>query len=207
MTLQNVIIHLIGFPGVGKLTIAQAVCRQKESFLLYDNHAFNNLVFPLVRNPDGKGFHSLEETWNAIFAVREKVLDAMARFAGKSMNFVFTDGCSGNDPDPEKWIGAVEDTAKQRNALYLPVDLVCGQAEHARRICAEGRATLHKIDHDRHLDRWHGQGALFEFRHPNTMSLDITNLSPKRAAERILEQATTLSLRKAPQPAPEPVQP
>lgn len=28
MTLQNTIIHLIGFPGVGKLTIAQAICTQ-----------------------------------------------------------------------------------------------------------------------------------------------------------------------------------
>lgn len=207
MTLQNTIVHLIGFPGVGKLTISQAICRKNASFLLYDNHAFNNLVFPLVSNPDGKGFHSREETWDAIFAIRETALDAMARFAGKNLNFVLTDGCSGNDPDPEKWIGAVEEIAKRRNALYLPVHLVCEQAEHGRRICAEGRAARHKISHDRHLDRWYGQGTLFEFRHPNTMTLDVTHLAPEAAAEKILEQAMALSLRNAPQPVPEPVQP
>ncbi len=207
MTLQNTIIHLIGFPGVGKLTIAQAICRQNESFLLYDNHSFNNLIFPLVRSPDGKGFHSCEETWDAIFAIRETVLDAMARFASENLNFVLTDGCSGDDPDPEKWISAMEETAKQRNALYLPVHLVCEQAEHGQRICAEGRSALHKISHDHYLDRWHGQGALFEFRHPNTMTLDVTYLAPEEAAKRILEQAMALSLRNVPQPALEPVQP
>ena len=42
------IVHLIGFPGVGKLTIAKEIVRQRSDFVLVDNHLINNPVFSVV---------------------------------------------------------------------------------------------------------------------------------------------------------------
>jgi shikimate kinase len=32
------VVHLIGFPGVGKLTIAKEIAKQRPDFILVDNH-------------------------------------------------------------------------------------------------------------------------------------------------------------------------
>jgi adenylate kinase family enzyme len=47
------IVHLIGSPGVGKLTIARKIIRQRPDFVLADNHLINNPVFSVVK-ADGK---------------------------------------------------------------------------------------------------------------------------------------------------------
>ena len=41
------LIYLIGFPGVGKLTIAKEICK-RENYVLQDNHKTVNLLFPFL---------------------------------------------------------------------------------------------------------------------------------------------------------------
>ena len=45
--MNNTIIYLIGHYGVGKLTIAKAICAA-TSARLFDNHLANNVVFSLI---------------------------------------------------------------------------------------------------------------------------------------------------------------
>ena len=46
--MKNTIVYLIGHYGVGKLTIAKAIC-DATGARLFDNHLANNVIFSLVR--------------------------------------------------------------------------------------------------------------------------------------------------------------
>lgn len=198
MTLQNTIIHLIAFPGVGKLTIAKEICRQGGCFLL-DNHAFNNLIFPFAIK-DEKAEIS-DKTWDYVHRIRGLVLDAVVDLASPDASFVLTNAFTKNDPDTHGWIESAETVAGKRGALFLPVRLLCDPEEHRKRITSQGREEVFKVSSDHALDDWHARDEVYAPNHPNTITLDITHLAPEAAAEKILEQAVALSLRNAPKPA------
>ncbi|MCB9979119.1 MAG: AAA family ATPase [Rhodospirillales bacterium] len=195
--LKNTIIHLIGFPGVGKLTIAKEICRQLDAVLL-DNHAFNNLIFPLIR-VDGKTEIS-DKAWEYIYRVRDTVLDAMLDLSSPDESFVLTNVFTKNDPDTRGWIRSVETTANKRNALFLPVRLLCDPEEHRTRLVQENRKEKLKMTSDHALDDWHAQDEVYDPGHPNTLTLDVTNLEPSKAAGIILTRAADLSRKANPQP-------
>ena len=50
--MNNSIIYLLGHYGVGKLTVAKAICAVTGA-RLFDNHLINNVVFSLIE-ADGK---------------------------------------------------------------------------------------------------------------------------------------------------------
>ena len=195
--LKNTIIHLIAFPGVGKLTIAKEICRQGGS-LLFDNHAFNNLIFPFVRK-DGRT-QIPEKTWDYVYRIRNAVLDAMVDLAHPDESFVLTNVFTKNDPDTRGWIKSVETAAEQRGALFLPVRLLCDPEEHRKRITSEGREEKLKMSSDHALDAWHAQDEVHDPGHPNTFTLDVTHLKPDESAEIILKRAEELSRQTNPKP-------
>ncbi|MCS6759712.1 MAG: hypothetical protein MO852_12755, partial [Candidatus Devosia euplotis] len=51
-SMNNAIVYLIGHYGVGKLTVARALCAATDA-RLFDNHLANNVIFSLIR-ADGK---------------------------------------------------------------------------------------------------------------------------------------------------------
>jgi hypothetical protein len=82
------IVHLIGSPGVGKLTIARKIIRQRPDFVLADNHLINNPVFSVVK-ADGKT-PLPAEIWAKTSQIRAIVLDTMATLSPSHLSFVMT---------------------------------------------------------------------------------------------------------------------
>jgi hypothetical protein len=58
---KNCIIHLIGFAGVGKLTIAREIV-SKTNAKLVDNHLINNPILSIIKAAD------IEAGWQACLA-------------------------------------------------------------------------------------------------------------------------------------------
>ena len=70
--MHNTIIYLIGHYGVGKLTIARAICAATDA-RLFDNHLANNVIFSLIR-ADGKT-PLPEGVWDLIDVVRQVIIE------------------------------------------------------------------------------------------------------------------------------------
>lgn len=83
---MGVRIVLIGFPGVGKLTIAKELSAMVSAKIV-DNHWVNN---PILRLLDEDGTAPLPKgIWEFTGRFRQTVLDAITAYA-PSANFIFT---------------------------------------------------------------------------------------------------------------------
>jgi Mrp family chromosome partitioning ATPase len=83
VTDSAVIVHLVGFPGAGKYTVAQAIARQAERdgrrFVVIDNHLTSNVIFSVM---DVDGVRPLPpEVWDRVGEVRAALCGAIEEFS------------------------------------------------------------------------------------------------------------------------------
>lgn len=184
------IIHLIGYPGVGKLTVARALAATvpedaPDRILVVDNHLTGNAVLAVVpRGPDGS---VPPRAWELVADVRDHVFTALVELTPLTWTLVFTNVLRHGDPVLERSDGAMAELVRKRGSAYVPVILRCDAEEHRRRVVAPERAERGKwMDPDAvaaHRDRW----ELAEPGGPNQLEIDVTSLAPKAAARIILD--------------------
>ena len=85
--MKNTIVYLLGHPGVGKLTIAKAICAASDVRLL-DNHLVNNVVFSLI-HADGKT-PLPEAIWDSVAGIREIAFGVIESIAPPEFSYVLT---------------------------------------------------------------------------------------------------------------------
>jgi tRNA uridine 5-carbamoylmethylation protein Kti12 len=84
----------LGFPGVGKLTIARDLGRRLPARVI-DNHWVNNPVLALL---DEDGYGKLPEAvWEQTARVRQAILETIATLCDPAANFVFTNAGTHGD--------------------------------------------------------------------------------------------------------------
>lgn len=87
----SVLYFLIGYPGVGKHTVATAMLGQAhdmERLVLVDNHYINNPIFGLV---DVDGIKPVPaEVWAQVRKVRDAVFATMRELSPPGWNFIIT---------------------------------------------------------------------------------------------------------------------
>jgi energy-coupling factor transporter ATP-binding protein EcfA2 len=183
---------LAGLPGIGKRTIASALAGRLSStgeVRLVDNHYIANPVLGVVEQD---GLTPLpREVWERVADVRAAVLQAIERLAPAHWSFVFT----ADLPDDRESLNLVErldSLASARGTHLVIVRLVCDLDELRRRIVDPARKALMKSVSERDAIERHAQGlATLEPWSP--LTLDVTQLQPQEAAERILCFLTALS--------------
>ena len=135
MTVSNTIVHINGWPGTGKLTIARLLA-VKLGAKLVDNHTLINPAEMLFGRRDP--LHaSLRRS------VRETVFDHIAR-ADPSGSFIFTDALA-DDAHDTAYFEAYRELAQRRKGELMAVVLDCSQEENLRRIVSAGRADRLKL--------------------------------------------------------------
>lgn len=190
MPIRNTFVYLIGFAGTGKLTIARAFVREVDAIVV-DNHWINNPIFGLI-DPDGKT-KLPEAVWTQVWRVHEAVMETIATLAKPGRNFVFThDGIEGEPYDRDKF-EAIRKAAERRQARLVPVRLVCEAEELARRIKSPGRAEMFKSTNADHAIRRVGRDMVLDPRTPETLTLDVTRLSPEESAAAIVAHILRLA--------------
>jgi hypothetical protein len=139
------IVHLVGEPGVGKLTVARAVAASRaedapDRIVVIDNHLTGNPILSVldIDRPIPA------RAWALIGEVRRPVHDAIAELSPPGWMFVFTNVIQVDDPMGDVTIGALVELAVRRGVPYVPVVLHCDQSEHRRRIVAPGRSDRRK---------------------------------------------------------------
>lgn len=182
------VFHLIGYPGTGKYTIAQAMREQLEGAgkpgRVVDNHHVNNVVFHLLE----PGARLPQEAWARTGEVWDAVLKTMGTLSPPGWWFIVTNYLA-EDKGDERWMNRVAAMALRRGSEYVPVRLVCERGELLRRVVDPARRTRHKLTDPGQLTHLLDSAGLLTPAAERTLNLDVTDLSPEAAAQRIIAHA------------------
>jgi hypothetical protein len=188
--MNNTIIYLIGHYGVGKLTIAKAICTATHA-RLFDNHLANNVIFSLIR-ADGRT-PLPEGVWDRIGVIREQALLAIEELTPSEASFVLTNCLLESDPGDRAAYDRVMKTAARRGSVFVPVTLIASDAAHAARMASPERAERLKHTDVASAERKRRTTELLRIDDPNRLDLDTTDLPPDQSARLIIEHAERLA--------------
>ena len=188
------IIHLIGYPGVGKLTVAQALAASRpddadDRIVVVDNHLTSNPVLAVVPRKEGR---VPDQAWEHVSVIREQVIAAIRELSPPSWSFVFTNVLRRTDPVGVLTSALVEELAEARGDPYVPVLLQCDPDEQRRRVLGPGRSERGKwVDPDA-VARFVAAVDLVVPERPLRLNLDVTALAPDQAARIILDHVRAI---------------
>src|SRR5262249_34492751 len=123
------IIHLNGWPGVGKLAIGRMVAMRLGARFL-DNHAIANVAFSLTDFPS-PAFYATERDVRVI--AYNRILDLEP-----TVPVVLTNVLAATPSGVETWNALIE-LSRSRGSKLLAVTLDCDLSENARRLSTAQR--------------------------------------------------------------------
>jgi predicted kinase len=183
---RRLFIYLLGIAGAGKLTIARAISNRLDCIVV-DSHSINNVVFRLI-DPDG--YTPLPaQVWELTAKVRSAVLETIRDLSKPGRSFVFTNALLQGVERHAKAFEEVRSTAVAVNAKLVVVRLTVSPEEAARRAVGIGRAEALKDINPEEARRAAKEAVVLQPKGCAFMDLDVTNLSPEQAADRILTYA------------------
>ncbi len=188
LKIKNTLIYLTGYPASGKLTIAKKICEITDAFLV-DNHTINNPIFQLVRKTGKEKLNS--NVWEKTKEIRNIVLSAMVEVGNSKSNYVMTNVLVNTDDDKELF-NQIKHTAKQRNALFVPIKIICSQACLISRVANPDRAERLKLTDKERLSSIIREHEILQFEHKNALEIHTDELSANECASKIIQH--TLSL-------------
>lgn len=188
------IIHLIGFPAAGKLTVARAIAElgpaRGRRIVVVDNHHTANVIFAVI---EADGVRALpEQVWDHVNEVREVVYRAIAELSPPAWSFVFTNVLTERDPDDRLVVERVAQLAVERASHYVPVRLHCETEVLLGRVGNPDRRERRKAIDPRGVRRLIEATRLLDVSEHHSLDVDTTNLAPDDAAARILEHVDAL---------------
>lgn len=182
--MKNTILYLLGFPGVGKYTIAQKICSTNSDFVLIDNHKTNNLIFPFIDT----NRPIPEDLWKIVFEIRKNLLTAIEKYCSEEKNLIFTNFLCENDAVDKNVYESILRLAKIRGALFCPIRLICSFDELKNRIKNASRKDSYKIIDINFVEQLlKDKKEVIKTAHPNEMTLDITELLPEESSALIFQ--------------------
>jgi broad-specificity NMP kinase len=178
------IIHLNGWPGVGKKTIGRIVAVRLGARFIH-NHLLHDVAIAC---------HGLKDParWTLYEQVRWAVYAGL-RARPREENFVMTNAlCTNSDREREAW-NHVVDLAVDREVPLIPIVLEAESAENERRLQDSERAGR-KMTDPRLLREFMAADKIQMPDVPELLVLDVTQLSPDKAAEAILQHVLALRI-------------
>jgi hypothetical protein len=180
--MKNVIVYLVGPPGVGKYTVGKLIAERLSAKLL-DNHFWCNPIFE-VAEPDGTPLPA--GVWDRANDVLSAVLETVALFGPAERSYVFTHAVWDVGGHPLDWViaGQILWVAERRRASLLVVRLACGEEQLRERISSEERRQRFKTT-DAGKASSLASLSPFPINHDWVLDLNTSGLSAADAADRI----------------------
>lgn len=132
-----------------------------------------------------------EAIWEKADLIRDVVLDTMAEIGAADANFVMTNVLF-NTPAGRKLFEKVRDTAKRRNAVFLPVELKCDESIMLERVSNPEREKKLKLTERKILHHTLSEYETLPFTHENLITIDTGKHSPSESVSLILEHIENL---------------
>jgi hypothetical protein len=180
------VFQLLGFPGVGKLTIGRELvallASSGEPARLIDNHLTQNLIVDLVDDAFAAGVRDPRLT-DPIEQIRSAVRQTIEELSPRSWSFIFTNFPS--NQSPSSTIFENRALAYRRGSTFLPVLLECRSEELVRRIQDPERAHRSKLRNPETLVELMASGLTIPD-WTDLVRLDVSDLTPAQAAQQIL---------------------
>lgn len=183
---KSKIIYLIGYPGVGKLTIANEISNCTD-FVTIDNHSINNIFFK-VDFTDEEGdipdfvWDSIDKTWEILFETYKQ--------NKKEMNLIFTNALFQEKEFSHNLFNRINKFANSINAELYPVVINCDWDEHKTRVSTDDRKNNFKIVSQDFTQLIINENSILIPDHKNTLVINNTHLSPKDVAINIIKKTT-----------------
>jgi hypothetical protein len=173
----GMIININGWPGSGKLSVAERLFKQIGGRLL-DNHTIFNVAFSLfeIRSP---GFH------DTVRAVRDIAFTRVTALAA-DIPVILTSAYSDTPFGRENW-AAIRKMADKRGSRLCVVILDCCLPENLRRLQSPERARLRKLIDPAPLIAGRKTHNLLDAGGDYLLRFDTSELSAQQSATRILE--------------------
>jgi thymidylate kinase len=172
---MDLIVHINGWSGCGKLTIARQLAKHLGARLI-DNHTLINPAECLFARNDAN-------YWPLRKAVRALAFEYAARLA-PGTHLVLTDALADMASDRAVFDDCLE-LAKMRGAKLIAVVLECEEEENLRRLTAAGRAEQFKLTDGEVLRDLRAKYRLLRPTDVTCIDLDVSALPPREAAAAI----------------------
>lgn len=171
------IIHLNGWPGVGKLSVARLLAHRLHGRVL-DNHSIYNVAFALTefRTP---------EFYETVRRVRAVAFDRVVQIDRK-IPVILTDALTSGEWGQETR-EVIHQLALRRGSRLLSIRLDCSPDEHSKRLRSEERAYLGKLTDVAAMRFMRDGMELIDCACP-TFFLDTTFLTPDLVTDQISAQ-------------------
>jgi shikimate kinase len=175
------LVYLLGSPGVGKRTVAEALSARTGAIVL-DNHRIN---LPIMSLFDWDGSERLPpEVWGYVDVIRSAVLDALAEIAPRQRSYVLTNAL---EVGYEAWFDRIEGIARARGSVFVPVLLECELEEQLRRVASEDRVVRLKLSDPERAREFIAGTEFFRPAGPGALVVDTTHRAPDDTAALIAE--------------------
>lgn len=189
------IIHLSGFPGTGKLTIARKLVEKlnarplKHTSTEATDHANASLMHNhLLIDPANATLSRTQPGYQKLRkAIREAIFTSLVdESSTHDTIYVFTDWQSG-DVVGSSVCEEFQTMARARGSQFIPILITCDEQENIRRLQGPERAAWSKVTKSELLLQFRQQvdpPPVYEFRENEArLTVDVTSLSAEQAAE------------------------
>lgn len=169
--MNKTLIHLIAYPGVGKLTIAKELKEEVNAYLV-DNHIINNVFFSVTdldKQLPPQVFAFLNKGYELLFEYI-KTLD-MER------PLILTN-CLVKSENDAAFVKRLQRLCSEIGYRYLPVKLTLSEDELLKRLASPERKAKMKLTDPALFKRFFPQGSIIEDVE-NMIEINITGYSVK----------------------------
>jgi hypothetical protein len=171
------VININGWPGVGKLTVAEQL-QQRIGGRLLDNHTIFNVAFCLCefRSP---------EFFETVRAVR-RIAFAQASRVPAGVPIILTSAYADTPFGRENW-GAIREMANAREVPLCNVVLDCSLDENIRRLQSPRRAKFRKLTEPQPLIAAREASNLLEDGGDHLLRIDVSDTAAEESAHCIAD--------------------
>jgi len=170
------IVHLNGWPGSGKLTVARVLARTLGARLL-DNHTLHDVASRLCDR-------YTREYWELYYQVREAAYKRVRALPLHEMLVMTNAFALESEREREGW-AAVKALALDRGVPLVAVTLHCSLEENVKRISSEERRDR-KMTDPIPLIEWRSTLTLLMDNSVRSLAIDNTHRSPEHVANEIV---------------------
>ncbi len=196
MSTRSWVIHLVGFPAVGKRTVAVELVAASEAalgrrFVLIDNHLSSNPILTVV-DQGGSGTVG-DEVWDLVDEVRDVVDRAIITLAPPERSFVFTNSPMAGDANGIRAVTRVQRLAEARHSTYVPVVLSCERGELLDRVANADRRSHGKWTAPDEVAAHLATREVLRPESPHLLDLDTTSTPAGQSAQAILDHLIAIT--------------